>query len=104
MSVEISAQTGTFSIDIQSFAELRTEVRLRLENLDRAIARLEPLLIEIASLRGDLATLKRDIEASHNKHREIEDRMQSMEWKFYRLMGVLFGAWVAAQFFMEKFL
>lgn len=87
----------TTEISSSAFAKLQSDVAHVKATLDMLVARVEPLLL---ARSGDLAaidSIRRDLDASHARHREHDARLDAIERKVDKWAWMLVGAWAVVQ-------
>lgn len=91
-------------ISTSAFASLQSDVAHVKITLDRLVTQVEPMLLARSGDLAAIASIQRDIAASHEKHREsgrrmaqIDERIDKLERRFDRAQYLVIGAMAAIQ-------
>lgn len=82
-----------------SFASLQSDMAHVKQTLDRLVSQVEPVLLARSGDLAAVASLQRDISASHEKHREttrrlaeVDERIDAVERRFDNAKAYVIGA------------
>jgi hypothetical protein len=84
-------------ISPSDFAALQSDMAHVKKTLDRLVDQVEPVLLARSGDLNTIAGIQRDLDSSHEKHREHARRIDRIEKRVDRTTWLVLGAWAVIQ-------